>query len=81
MSDKLTLTEAAIFARRSAFTLRQWAKRGLISYTTVGNQLLFDRRDVEQFLNRGRVEAKDTRRPRRTRAWDASSRPGGAAEA
>ncbi len=58
MADRMTLTEAAAFARVSAFTIRDWVRRGRIAHTKVGRQLFFDRADVEQYLNQGRVEAR-----------------------
>ncbi len=46
----------------SRFTLRSWLRQGRLSYIRLGRRVMLDPREIEAFIQAGRVEA---RRPSR----------------
>lgn len=57
-NEWLTSEEAAAYIRRSPMALSQLCSRGHIAYSRpTGGARLFRREDLDEFLNRGRVEA------------------------
>jgi excisionase family DNA binding protein len=43
----------------SPFTLRKWLRERRVAYHRCGRRIIIDRDDVERFLRRGRVEARE----------------------
>lgn len=58
--DLMTPREVSIFLRISEVNLRVWRqkKKGL-PYFKVGNKVFYKRKDVDEFMNKGRVEIED----------------------
>ena len=58
-SNLLSVSEAAEFLRLSEHTIRAWARRGRIPTVRLGSRLLFDRADLERFIEASRAGGKD----------------------
>ncbi len=55
-TNKLTVDEAATDLGISPFTVRRWVAQRKIAFFKVGGRIVFDRRDLDDFLARARVE-------------------------
>lgn len=56
------LKYAAKFTGLSKFTVRAYVRRRLIAHYRVGRRLVFKDEDLEQFMRRYRVEAREAGR-------------------
>jgi excisionase family DNA binding protein len=55
---RLSIARAAPVLGVSAFTLRRWIRERRLPYHRVGRRIVLDRRDLEVFLRRCRVEPR-----------------------
>ncbi len=59
MSELLNLKEGARELKLSIHTLRAWTYQKRIPFVRLGRRVLLRREDLEEFVNRNVVEAKD----------------------
>lgn len=64
MTKKLTLDETAEFLRRSPKTLYTWTSEKRIPHLKVGGRLLFDEKELEEWLMQFEVVPRDGRERR-----------------
>jgi len=55
---RLSIARAAPVLGVSTFTLRRWIRERRLPYHRVGRRIVLDRRDLEVFLRRCRVEPR-----------------------
>ena len=55
--NKLSVDEVAPELGISPFTVRRWVAERKIPFYRIGGRIVFDRKDVEAFLARSRVES------------------------
>jgi excisionase family DNA binding protein len=58
-SKRLSVEHAAPILGVSPFTVRRWIRERRLTYHRVGRHIVLDRRDLEMFLRRCRVEARE----------------------
>jgi excisionase family DNA binding protein len=58
-SKRLSVARAAPILGVSSFTVRRWIRERRLSYHRVGRRIVLDRSDLEAFLRRCRVEARE----------------------
>jgi len=58
-SKRLSVTRAAPILGVSPFTVRRWIRERRLPYHRVGRRIVLDERDLEAFLRRCRVEARE----------------------
>ena len=61
-TSKRTVDEAATDLGISPFTVRRWVAERKIAFFKVGGRIVFDRRDLDDFLARARVEPVEFKR-------------------
>ena len=54
-----TLDEGAAFLGVSPHTLRFYVKTGRVTYYRIGRRIIFRREDLEEFLSKNRVPARE----------------------
>jgi excisionase family DNA binding protein len=54
----ISITEGATRLGISKFTLRSWVRQGIIPHVRLGRRVLLDPRDLDHFIQAGRVEAR-----------------------
>ena len=54
---RMSVVEAADYWGVAPVTARKWLRSRRIAYHRIGRRIVLDRRDVEQFFLRGRIEA------------------------
>jgi excisionase family DNA binding protein len=57
---RVSIASAASILGVSAFTLRRWIRERRVPYHRLGRRIVLDRRDLEAFLQRCRIEARKT---------------------
>jgi excisionase family DNA binding protein len=57
---RLSIASAAPVLGVSVFTLRRWIRERRLPYHRVGRRIVLDRRDLEAFLRRCRIEARES---------------------
>ena len=57
---RVSIASAAPILGISAFTLRRWIRERRLPYHRVGRRIVLDRRDLEVFLRRCRVEPRQS---------------------
>jgi excisionase family DNA binding protein len=58
-NKRLSVEHAAPILGVSTFTVRRWIRERRLAYHRVGRRIVLDRRDLEAFLRRCRVEARE----------------------
>jgi len=58
MTELLDVHEAAEALHCSVFTIRAWAWQRKLKTVRLGRKVLFRREDIENFINKGIIEAK-----------------------
>jgi excisionase family DNA binding protein len=58
-SKRLSVEHGATILGVSEFTVRKWIRERRLAYHRVGRRIVLDRRDLETFLRRCRVEARE----------------------
>jgi excisionase family DNA binding protein len=58
MTELLNLKEAAKRMRVSIYTLRSWSYQRKLPVVKLGRRTLFREEDIEKFINKGLIEAK-----------------------
>lgn len=58
MTELLNLKEAAQRLRVSGYTLRAWSYQRKLPVVKLGRRTLFREEDIEKFINKGLIEAK-----------------------
>jgi excisionase family DNA binding protein len=61
MAELMDLKEGSEFLRLSIYTLRSWIYANRIPYVRLGRRVLLRREDLEAFVKRNMVEAKEGR--------------------
>ena len=56
---RISIACAAPILGVSSFTVRRWIRERRLSYHRVGRRIVLDQRDLEAFLRRCRVEARE----------------------
>ncbi len=65
MVELVTFEEAAKELRLSIYTLRAWCHQNRMPFIRLGRRVLLRREDLEQFVNKNRVEADTPARLKR----------------
>ena len=58
-SNLLSVSEAAGFLKVSEHTIRVWERQGRFPAVRLGSRVLFDRADLERFIEASRAGGKD----------------------
>ena len=58
-NKRVSVEHAAAILGISTFSLRRWLRERRLSYHRVGRRIVLDRRDLEMFLRRCRIEARE----------------------
>jgi len=58
MTELLNLKEAAQRMRVSVYTLRSWSYQRRLPVVKLGRRTFFREEDIEKFINKGLIEAK-----------------------
>jgi len=62
--ELMTVSEVARSIRRTPGTVYRWAREGFIPHVRLGRSVLFRRRDIDRWVDRGATQGRKTRRVR-----------------